>query len=111
MTFFDIHIIFKIGPGGTTQLPEGGPCWGANIKPGPLFMEVRHMSSDVINIISTIGFPIFSFLLCGYALKYVYDKERQSLDEAINKIGSLTMAVEHNSEAIRDLAAKMTDHD
>jgi hypothetical protein len=69
------------------------------------------MSSDLVNIISTIGFPIFSFLLCGYALKYVYDKERQSLDEAINKIGSLTMAVEHNSEAIRDLTAKMSTND
>lgn len=69
------------------------------------------MSSDLVNIISTIGFPIFSFLLCGAALKYVYDRERKSLDEAINKIGSLTMAVEDNSEAIRDLTAKMNEHD
>ena len=60
--------------------------------------------SDIAQIISTVGFPIFSFLLCGYALKYVYDKERKSLDDAINKLGELTMAVEHNSEAIRDLA-------
>lgn len=57
-------------------------------------------------IISTIGFPIFSFLLCGRALKYVYDKERKSLDDAITKLGELTMAVEHNSEAIRELAAE-----
>jgi len=63
--------------------------------------------SDAVNIISTLGFPIFSFLLCGYALKYVYDKERKSLDEAIKKLGDLTLAVEHNSEAIRDLADKM----
>lgn len=69
------------------------------------------MSSDLVNIISTIGFPIFSFLLCGAALKYVYDRERKSLDDAINKIGNLTMAVEHNSEAIRDLTMKMTEHD
>lgn len=69
------------------------------------------MSSDLVNIISTIGFPIFSFLLCGAALKYVYDRERKSLDEAINKIGNLTMAVEHNSEAIRDLTTKMSEHD
>ena len=60
--------------------------------------------SDIAQIISTVGFPIFGFLLCGYALKYVYDKERKSLDDAINKLGELTMAVEHNSEAIRDLA-------
>lgn len=63
--------------------------------------------NDLVNVISTIGFPIFSFLLCGYALKYVYDKERKSLDETIKKLGDLTLAVEHNSEAIRDLADKM----
>lgn len=60
--------------------------------------------NEIAQIISTIGFPIFSFLICGYALKYVYDKERKSLDDAIQKLGELTMAVEHNSEAIRDLA-------
>ena len=59
--------------------------------------------NEIAQIISTIGFPIFSFLLCGYALKYVYDKERKSLDDAIQKLGEITMAVEHNSEAIRDL--------
>ena len=59
--------------------------------------------NDIAQIVSTVGFPIFSFLLCGRALKYVYDKERASLDDAIKKLGELTMAVEHNSEAIRDL--------
>lgn len=62
---------------------------------------------DISTIISTVGFPIFSFLLCGYALKYVYDKERKSLDEAINKLGDLTKAVDHNSEAIRELTKEM----
>ena len=59
--------------------------------------------NEIAQIISTVGFPIFSFLLCGYALKYVYDNEGKSLDDAIQKLGELTMAVEHNSEAIRDL--------
>ncbi len=63
--------------------------------------------SDIVNIISTVGFPIFSFILCGYALKYVYDKERSSLDSAINKLGEITLAVEHNSEAIRDLTKEL----
>lgn len=60
--------------------------------------------NDIAQIISTIGFPIVSFLLAGAACKYVYDRERKSLDEAIAKLGELTIAVEHNSEAIRDLA-------
>ena len=63
--------------------------------------------NDIISIISTVGFPIFSFLLCGAGLKYVYDKERASLDAAIDKIGNLTLAVEKNSEAIRDLAGEI----
>ena len=64
---------------------------------------------DVVNIISTIGFPIFSFLLCGYALKYVYDKERSSLDTAIDKLGAITLAVEKNSESIRELTAEIRE--
>jgi hypothetical protein len=62
---------------------------------------------DFLNVIQTVGFPIFAFIVCGLALKYVYDKERKSLDDTINKIGALTMAVEHNSEALRDLTQKI----
>ena len=62
---------------------------------------------DYINLIQSVGFPIFAFIVCGFALKYVYDKERKSLDDTIEKIGALTMAVEHNSEALRDLAQKI----
>lgn len=67
--------------------------------------------NDIISIITTVGFPIFSFLLCGAGLKYVYDKERASLDAAIDKIATLTLAVEKNSEAIRDLAGKMHEEE
>lgn len=63
--------------------------------------------NDLAQIISAVGFPIFSFLLCGYALKYVYDKERTSLDLTISKIETLTLAVEKNSESIRCLAEKI----
>ena len=66
---------------------------------------------DWATIISTIGFPIFSFLLCGAGLKYVYDKERASLDAAIDKLGALTLAVEKNSESIRDLAQQINKED
>lgn len=62
--------------------------------------------TDFTQIISTVGFPIFSFLLCGYALKYVYDKERTSLDNTIEKLAELTSAVNHNSETIQRLIDK-----
>lgn len=67
--------------------------------------EVKSM--DWVSAISTVGFPAVSFLIAIFACKYVYDKERKSLDDAINKLGELTMAVEHNSEAIRDLASEI----
>lgn len=62
--------------------------------------------TEFTQIISTVGFPIFSFLLCGYALKYVYDKERNSLDNTIGKLTDLTSAVNHNSETIQRLIDK-----
>ena len=66
--------------------------------------------TEFTQIISTVGFPIFSFLLCGYALKYVYDKERNSLDNTIEKLTDLTSAVNHNSETIQRLIDR-EDHD
>lgn len=65
--------------------------------------------TEFTQIISTVGFPIFSFLLCGYALKYVYDKERNSLDNTIEKLTDLTSAVNHNSETIQRLIDKEMD--
>lgn len=64
---------------------------------------------DFTNIISTLGFPIFAFIVCGLALKYVYDKERTSLDKTIDKISDLTQAVNHNSETITRLVDDMND--
>lgn len=47
---------------------------------------------------STVGFPFFLF--AGWGLKYVYDKERKSLDKAVAQLSKLTQAVNHNSEVI-----------
>lgn len=67
--------------------------------------------SALTTIISTVGFPIVSFLLCGFALKYVYDKERTSLDSTINKLSDLTQAVNHNSETISRLVDEMNERE
>lgn len=67
--------------------------------------------SEITQIISTVGFPIFSFLLAGWGLKYVYDKERKSLDDAIAKLGDLTQAVNHNSEVIVRLADEISERE
>ena len=65
--------------------------------------------SDMVQNISTVGFPIFSFIVCGFALKYVYDKERKSLDDTIEKIGALTLAVNNNSAAIREMTQEIRE--
>lgn len=65
--------------------------------------------SDITTMITTVGFPIFSFIVCGLALKYVYDKERKSLDDTIDKIGALTLAVNNNSEAIREMTQEIRE--
>lgn len=65
--------------------------------------------SEIVQIISTVGFPIFSFLLCGYALKFVYVRERQSLDNAVDKLGALTEAVNHNSETVNRLVDELNN--
>lgn len=67
------------------------------------------MIDNIIQIINGVGFPIFSFIACGFALKYVYDRERKSLDATIDKLGALTLAVNNNSESIRELTAEIRE--
>ena len=65
--------------------------------------------SDIAQIISTLGFPIFSASMMFMGMKYVYDKERKSLDDTIGKLASLTEAVNHNSETVSRLVDEMND--
>lgn len=62
---------------------------------------------DITNIIASLGFPIFAFLVTGLACKYVYDKETSRLDVSNARIDDLTAAVNHNSESILRLCDKM----
>ena len=65
---------------------------------------------DLANIIATIGFPIVSFLISAYVIKYCYDKQLDKdkvADEREDKhweeISKLTTAVNNNTEVLRDL--------
>lgn len=65
---------------------------------------------DIANIIATIGFPIVSFLISAYFIKYSYDKQLEKdtvADEREDKhweeISKLTNAVNNNTEVLRDL--------
>lgn len=67
--------------------------------------------NDIAQVISTVGFPIFSFLCAGWALKFVYTRERESLDKTIDKISDLTAAVNHNSETISRMIEEIKEND
>ncbi len=66
--------------------------------------------SDIASIVSTVGFPIASFLISAYFIKYSYDKQLEKdkqADEREDKhweeISKLTTAVNNNTEVLRDL--------
>lgn len=66
--------------------------------------------NELANIIATIGFPIVSFLISAYFIKYCYDKQLDKdkvADEREDKhweeISKLTSAVNNNTEVLKDL--------
>ena len=65
--------------------------------------------TELVQIISTVGFPIVSFLIAAYFIKYTYDKATESNKEAMDKIGALAEAVNHNSEVLVTLVDEIRD--
>lgn len=68
---------------------------------------------DIATIVSTVGFPIASFLISAWFIKYSYDKQMEKdrlADERNEKhweeISKLTAAVNNNTEVLRDLVVK-----
>lgn len=52
--------------------------------------------TDIASLISSVGFPIVSFLLAGYFIKYIFDKYTTSIQQ-------LTEAVNHNTLTLTKL--------
>lgn len=65
--------------------------------------------NDIINVISSVGFPIVSFLIAAYFIKYTYDKTAEANKEAMEKIGQLAEAVNHNSEVLMNLVDEIRE--
>ena len=65
--------------------------------------------NEILQAISTIGFPIVSFLICAYFIKYAYDKEQEQTSKSMDKIGSLADAVNTNSQAILALTEEISE--
>ena len=66
---------------------------------------------DWVNLVSTVGFPICAFGICAWFLKYVYDKSMQMFHDALDKIGTLAEAVNHNTEVLLNLVERMDGDD
>ena len=60
--------------------------------------------NEISTLISTVGFPIFSFLLSSYFIKYTYDKN-------MTNITKLTEAVNNNTVVLTKLVEKLNDKD
>ena len=65
---------------------------------------------DIATIVSTVGFPIASFLISAWFIKYSYDKqiEKDKLADDRNErhweeISKLTEAVNNNTEVLRTM--------
>lgn len=66
--------------------------------------------ADIATIVSTVGFPIASFLLSAWFIKYSYDRQIEQgknsderEDRHWEEISKLTAAVNNNTEVLRDL--------
>lgn len=70
---------------------------------------------DVAQLISNVGFPIFSFIVTGLACKYVYDKEAKRNDALVNdnmeKLEQLTIAINNNTATLQQLVMEMNKKD
>ena len=61
--------------------------------------------SEIAQVISSVGFPIVSFLIAAYFIKYTYDKTAEA--NAKEKIGSLAEAVNNNTVVLTHLVEKI----
>ena len=65
------------------------------------------MISELTTIISSVGFPIVSFLIAAYFIKYTYDKTTEANKDAMDKIGQLAEAVNNNTVVLTHLVEKL----
>ena len=68
---------------------------------------------ELLDAISTVGFPIICFLLCGWYVKYREDKNNTQMEKLIDvhskEIASITEAVNGNTVALQKLSDSIED--
>ena len=65
--------------------------------------------NDVIQAISTVGFPIVSFFVAVYGLKYSFDASNKSQEKAMEQVAELAGAVNENTKTLAILVDSIND--
>ena len=66
---------------------------------------------DIIQMISSVGFPIACACACGYYVKYITDKNREQIANLNQKhreeISEIVKAINNNTVALTKLVEKL----
>lgn len=65
--------------------------------------------NDIMNVITNVGVPIAMMLVEAYAIKYLYDKNREDEQKSNESITDLANAVNENTKTLALLVQKMED--
>lgn len=66
--------------------------------------------ASVIQAIGTVGFPIISFFVAIYALKYSFDASRQDQQKNMETIAELSKAINNNTVVLTQLVERVDDN-
>ena len=63
---------------------------------------------DWANIISTVGFPIASFLIAVLGIKYAFDKDREERLELEKRLEDMSKAIINLTQSVSDQTKVLT---
>lgn len=77
--------------------------------------RVVQMSSDLVSIITSVGFPIVACVAMGYYVKYVSDQNRKDIHDMNElhraEMSDITLALNNNTVALEKLCTMLEKSD
>ncbi|MBO7131774.1 hypothetical protein J6V85_00720 [Candidatus Saccharibacteria bacterium] len=69
------------------------------------------MNTDIVSIISAVGFPIVAAVGCAYFVKWQYEQNQKQIEEMRkehkDEVSNMTKAIENNTLALTKLIDKL----
>lgn len=69
------------------------------------------MNTDIVSIISAVGFPIVAAVGCAYFVKWQYEQNQKQIEEMRKEhkeeVSNMTKAIENNTLALTKLIDKL----